>query len=171
MTNELRYSFHICRNLDSIFNLMVEFLSSTPTDCIAFAQDGDFIGGHLGTFGKKIKFTRKVMNSFFCKTDAPFSFVGKLNEDLTTSVVNGGRGGIFFTSTMASLKQTATQQAEGGLTDIYLSFGTYTKSFYSVMYAPSCIKVKLLNTKHKRLHHSVSWGNAVPKIIKASVRK
>ena len=31
--------------------------------------------------------------------------------------------------------------------------GTYVKSFYSVMYAPSCVKISTLGTSNKRIHY------------------
>ena len=67
---------------------------------------------------------------------------------------------------MNSIVQKETQSNAGGLTDIYLELGTYVKSFYSVIAAPSCVKVALMGDKQMRLHHAVTWKNAVPKIIR-----
>ena len=33
------------------------------------------------------------------------------------------------------------------------------------MYNPSSVKVYLMGESNKRLHHRVSWNNAVPKIL------
>lgn len=71
-----------------------------------------------------------------------------------------------LTCMITSLLQKETQSNAGGLTEIYLELGTYVKSFYSVMAAPSCIKVALMGDKQMRLHHAVTWKNAVPKIIR-----
>ena len=54
---------------------------------------------------------------------------------------------------------------------LYLDSGTYIKSFFSVMYAPSCVRVSAMGDKHKRLHHRVSWKNAAPHIIKEKHKK
>jgi hypothetical protein len=40
-----------------------------------------------------------------------------------------------------------------------------------VMAEPSCCKIKLMGTAHKRLHHKINWTNAVPKIIDEKFRK
>ena len=57
------------------------------------------------------------------------------------------------------------------MTDAYIDGGTYIKSFYTVMYGPSYAKVSMMNTTNKRLHHSISWSNAVPVIINEKHRK
>ena len=54
---------------------------------------------------------------------------------------------------------------------MYLEMGTYVKSFYTIMYAPSCVKMGLLGLSSKRLHHQVYWNNAVPKILEEKHKK
>ena len=111
------------------------------------------------------------MNSFFCKTDRPFKFVGTINEDVNAYVGLGAKGELFFTIGNISLNQADTQQNSGGLTDIYLDLGTYVKSFYTVICNPSCVKVRLMGDNHFRLHHMIQWNNAVPKIINEKYKK
>lgn len=36
------------------------------------------------------------------------------------------------------------QKNKGGMSDVYIDKGTYLKSFYSVMFAPSCVKIGLM---------------------------
>ncbi len=158
------------RELDEIFALMYSFLDTTGALSVAMAQGGDFIGG-VGNALTKKKFSRKAMNSWFCRTDRPFQFVGRINEDASTVALLGSRGGLFFTLTQIMLAQITTQKNKGGLTDIYLELGTYVKSFYSVMAMPSAITVRLMGDKHMRLHHSVSWNNCVPKILSEQLKK
>lgn len=155
-------------DLDRMFTILVEYLENTSITSIAFAQGGDHIGGYDG----KIKCKRKVMNSFICCVDRPFKFIGRINEDTTMYVRLGGLGKIFLTIMNIKLDQVDTQQNKGGLTDIYLDMGTYIKSFYSVIVCPSCVKVKAMSGgKCARLHHSVSWDNAVPCIIREELKK
>lgn len=111
------------------------------------------------------------MNAFFCKTDRPFKFFGRINEDVNAYVKLGSEGKLFMTLTAIGLVQTETQQSAGGLTDAYLELGTYVKSFYSVMYCPSCVRVGAMGNKDYRLHHQISWRNAVPKILDEKWRK
>jgi len=33
------------------------------------------------------------------------------------------------------------------------------------MFNPSSLKVAMLNSENKRIHHVINWENAVPKII------
>lgn len=69
------------------------------------------------------------------------------------------------------LGQKQTQKNSGGMTELYLDSGTYVKSFYSVMYAPSCVKISLMGASHKRIHHQVTWNNAAVKILNEKYRK
>ena len=43
-----------------------------------------------------------------------------------------------------ALNQKQTQKNKGGMTDIYMSQGTYVKSFYTVMMMPSSVKVGVM---------------------------
>lgn len=169
---EFDYEPKVIKNLDSIFSAFVTFIETTPTTTVAMAQGGDFIGGSGNRNGRNLYLSRKAMNSFFCATDRPFKFFGRINEDVTSYVTLGSTGSLFFTSNQVSLEQTQTQTNKGGLTEIYLDLGTYVKSFYSVLYRPSCVKVKAMGDRgNYRLHHAVNWSVAVPKILRESVKK
>jgi len=158
-------------NVDDIFIALLKFYKSIPAKSIAMSQNGDWIGGNQSGMAKKLALKRKCMNSFFCSTERPFEFMGRINEDVNAYTSLGAIGNVFFTIPNVSLKQTDTQTNEGGLTDIYLSQGTYVKSFYSVLFSPSSVKVSVLNTENARLHHRVSWNNAVPKILNEKYKK
>lgn len=161
-------------SLDAILEKLVEFSEATKAHSVAFSQGGDFIGGGNGTFVKKIQkgeFSRKVMNSFLFCVDRPIKFMGRINEDVNMYVEYGRRGYLFVTVPRLRLWQKETQQNAGGLTDIYLDLGTYVKSFYSVMYAPSCVKIADMGRNDRRIHHQISWRHAVPMILDESVKK
>lgn len=159
-----------CKNLDKVFDAMLDFLDQTGAYSVAFAQGGDFIGGATSQFWQK-KIHRKVMNSFFCRTDKPFKFLGSINEDVNAYVTLGQKGKLFFTISECMLVQTATQQSKGGLTDIYLDLGTYVKSFYSVICSPSCVKVHSMGVNYMRIHHKVEADKCYPKIINEKYKK
>jgi len=152
------------KNLDKVIIGMLEFYKKTTITTLAMAQAGDFIGGKDSQIMKN-QIKRKAMNTFLCSTDRPFKFLGRLNEDVTTYVNLGGKGLLFVTISNISITQNQHQSEKGGLTDVYLDYGTYVKSFFSVMYNPSCVKISEIGGKHKRIHHKVNWNNAVPKII------
>lgn len=158
------------KHLDRVFEDMLCFLETSDAAVVAFAQGGDFVGGlEGGTFTKGL--LRKAMNSLFCRTDRPIDFRGTMNEDVTTYTMLGSRGNLFFTFCSACIIQLPTQSLDGGMTDSYLETGTYVKTFYSVMAMPSCIKVSMMYTKHKRIHHRIDWECCVPKIINEKYRK
>lgn len=162
------------KNLDAVFNAMLKFYKSTPIKTIAMAQGGDFIGGRYSRAGEAVSTKRKAMNSFICDTQRRFSFIGRINEDVNTYVWRGSLGELFLQTSQVDLFQKPTQSNSGGMTDVYLDSGTYLKSFFTVIVAPSCVKINLMGnktTEFKRLHHSVRWRNAVPKIIDEHWRK
>lgn len=162
------------KNLDVVFKSFVNYLAKSNIKTIAFAQGGDFIGGKECNLIKKFNkgiIRRKAMNAFFFKTDNPIKFMGRINEDVNYYVTNGLKGDIIATHPMIRIEQLQTQSNTGGLTDIYLDMGTYVKSFYSVMYAPSCVKIHVMGVTDKRIHHRIKWNNAVPLILNESVKK
>lgn len=161
------------KRLNDVFNLMIECLNETNANTIAFAQGGDFIGG-AGSF-KDNTFKRKAMNSFVFRVNEDKSkdvlFVGRMNDDVNTYLSEGRVGKLFFQISNICLNQLRTQSNSGGNTEAYKEYGTYVKSFYSVMTAPSCCGIAMLGTTHKRIHHKISWNNAVPKIVDEKYKK
>lgn len=158
------------RSLDRVFDAMLDLLEDTGALTVAFSQGGDHLGGKSSAMWQQ-GYGRKAMNSFFVRTSRPVDFVGRLNEDVNAYCVLGSRGELFLTVPHVYLNQTPTQQTQGGMTEAYLSIGTYTKSFYTVMMAPSFVSIAAMGQTDKRLHHRIAWGNAVPKIVAPEVRK
>lgn len=158
------------KDFDAVVDCMLEFLETSGALTVAFAQTGDFIGGS-GSKVFKDKLARKAMNSFFCKTENKFDFIGRINEDVNTYVNLGSKGHLFFTVSDMSLDQTQTQANSGGMTELYLNAGTYVKSFFTVISNPSSVKLYTVGSSHKRIHHSINWDNAVPKIISSYYKK
>lgn len=171
ITGDWEYRAFSAKNLDALFSAYIEYMESSGIDTICFAQGGDFIGGENTQVRAGYEVSRKMMNLYFFSVDRPIEFVGTINEDLTSSITHGVTGGKILTNRMNSVTQKETQTNAGGLTDIYLEVGTYVKSFYSVMAAPSCVKVAVMGDNHARLHHEVTWKNAVPKIIRQELKK
>lgn len=54
----------LASNLDKVFSIFTDFLNSTPTQTICFAQGGDFMGGDESKYAQVSTLTRKAMNSF-----------------------------------------------------------------------------------------------------------
>ena len=164
----------LIKNLDNIIKYMLEFYINSGAKTIAMSQGGDFIGGEgskVASLEREGKFSLKVMNSFFCSTDRPFKFAGRINEDVNAYTELGNKGDLFITVPRIRLEQIQTQANSGGLTDIYLDLGTYIKSFYSVMYSPSCVKINEMGVSNKRLHHMVKWKYTCPQVISADYRQ
>ena len=177
---ELRYQSDLSgcyvkvrKTLDQILDCLIEFYISIPALSIAMSQGGDFIGGTYGTKAYP-KLLRKAMNTFICSTDRRFLFRSTFNEDVGTYVTLSRAGSLFFTVMQAKIVQLQTQSNAGGITDLYKAFGTYTKSFTTVMQQPSCVKIGTLGdprSPHYRIHHEINWNRTAPKILREEIRK
>jgi hypothetical protein len=162
-----------CNRIDDVLLNMIDLLDNTKSTTIALAQGGDCIGG-VSDFNR-INFLRKAMNSFLFKVNEDPKddciFIGRMNDDVNTYLTQGKIGKLFFQIAHVILIQKATQSNAGGNTEAYKEFGTYLKSFYSVMAAPSCCKITMMGTSHQRIHHKINWNNAVPKILHQRYKK
>ena len=158
------------KDINELFNLMINFLIKSGADTVALAQGGDYIGG-VGSKVWKDKLSRKAMNTFFCTTDRQFNFIGRINEDVNTYTSRAIKGNLFFTIANVMINQMATQTNAGGMTDVYLDSGTYVKSFFTIITSPSCTKISTMGNKFKRIHHKILWNKCTPKIINEKWKK
>ena len=159
------------KDANSIFYFLLEFYKSINCQTLALGQGGDYIGGKNSSSWTSVNLRRKAMNSFICSTERRFRFSGRVNEDVCAYIELGNRGVLFLTYPFLAIQQKETQKQSGGLTETYLEQGTYVKSFYTVMRNPSCVKIGLMGESHKRLHHSIDWDLAVPKILSEQWRR
>lgn len=171
MNDRYEYGIWKIANIELFFEATFDLLKTTPIDCIAWSQGGDFIGGAESVRAQSTKPWRKVMNVFFCDVERPFHFPARMNDDVTLFTVEGSKGKVFFTTPLLSCNHAPTQSTKGGITDLYLTAGTYVKSMYSVMMAPSAVVCTEMTSKHRRIHHNVLWDKAVPKIVHERWRK
>jgi len=111
------------------------------------------------------------MNVYFFSTKRRVEFIGRINEDVNAYVYMGNKGELVFQTNQMAINQHQTQSNSGGLTEFYLDGGTYVKSFYSVMFAPSCVTVSMMGSKHRRLHHRVKWNNTSSMIVPERFKK
>lgn len=168
--NENKLSYVSVKQFDRVCDLMIDFLRSSNADTVAFAQGGDYIGGRNGgLFEQRVK--RKAMNSLFCRTDKRIEFLGRRNSDVTAYCYHGSRGKLFFTIADIMLNQKQTQSIKGGVTDFYIQNGTYAKTFYTVMFCPSFVKVSIMGTTNPRIHHRINFAKGVPMILNEGWKK
>lgn len=170
--NEYINPHQIHKTIDRIFDEMICFLEKTGALAVCMSQGGDHIGG--AGAGNIPRLKRKAMNSFVCSTERPWVMTGRMNEDVNTYVNEGRRGSLFFTIHQAQVNQLATQANAGGMSGLYLDSGTYVKSFYSVMYAPSCVQIGTLGDPRSpsyRIHHKINWHKTAPKILREEYKK
>lgn len=157
-------------DINQLFDYMIDFLEVSGAITVAFAQGGDYIGGVESKVWKD-QLARKAMNTFFCKTARRFNFIGRINEDVNTYTTLAMRGALLFTTAKVMINQGTTQANTGGMTDVYLDSGTYVKSFFTIITAPSCTRISTMGNKFRRIHHKILWNNCCPKIINQKYKK
>jgi len=158
------------KNFDRVFEILIDFLNDSNADSVAIGQGGDLLGG-INNARWHQQLMRKAMNSFVVRTDRPITFIGRLNEDVNAYVTYGSRGKLFLTTVSVIIMPYETQSLSGGITETYLESGTYIKSFFSLMMNPSSVVIAPMGTTRPRLHHRISWNNAVPKILSPQHKK
>lgn len=165
-------SGYITSDFDQIIIALLDFYKISGAEAIAMAQGGDYIGGGES---KPISLLRKCMNSWICDVDKPLRFPGYMNEDVSLYTLEGRRGKLFFTVKQAMLTQEATQSSVGELSQLYKDVGTYVKSFYTILYAPSCVQIGFLKNNgtdiQGRIHHKINWHKACAKIVSSDWKK
>lgn len=152
---------------DNICEAYFRMLDSAPwLYCTAMSQGGDYIGGKESKLWKE-QHRWKAMNGTFHDVEKPYTCPGRINEDVNAYCCNGMRGKLFLTLAGVMLDQIPTQKAEGGMTEIYRSNGTWLKSMYSVMLCPSFISINTMGnfSETRRIHHRIEWKHAVPKVL------
>lgn len=154
-------------DFDSILTAYVDFYSKfDKLKILAFMQGGDFTAMSRGII------KRKAMNSMFFSTERRVEFKGRLNEDVNAYTRLNSLGDICVSFPMISVVVQRMTQHGSGLTDAYLNYGTYVKSFYSVMQCPSFIKVGVIRgMSHNRIHHDIDSDCGVTKIISSRYKK
>ena len=168
---QLNYRHKEIRSLDNVFEAMLRFYDKANCHVLAFAQGGDFIGGPQSGFSETIKLRRKAMNTLICSNKRKIQFVGRINEDVNAYTYLQQTGKIFFTVNQVVITQIQTQSNAGGMSDIYLANGTYVKSFYTLIFAPSCTQITRMGMYNTRLHHRINWDAAAPKILSEKYKK
>lgn len=154
------------KSLDLVLCKCLLFYNQSGAHSIAFAQGGDFIGAIDNGKGCYRFSRRKCMNTFFCSTLRPFKFIGAMNEDVNTYTTLGSHGCLFLTIPVFSITQKQSQAQSGGITDMYLRFGTYCKAFTTSMMMPSSVRVSMMQSNNPRIHHSINWKATVPCILR-----
>lgn len=172
VSKDLKLSSRKVLDFDSICNAMVTFLEESNADVVAFIQGGDLLGGWDRNLWKS-KVVRKAMQTFFFKVDNPIYFEGRFNDDVNMYLQQGKIGKLVMSIRDICLITEETQKVGGGITEMYQKYGTYVKSFYSIMLRPDCVKIWGMTSfsGNRRLHHIIDWDSAVPKIISSDFKK
>jgi hypothetical protein len=153
-------------NFDALFEAMCDFLALEQITCIAFGVEGDFIGGSGGKYRERIY--PNARNSFFCKTDQPFEFLGRVNEDVSTPAWHNTIGRLFMTILDVMVVLYDHEKNSGGSTEQYRKLNLFWNYFYPILYVPSAIK---MSDRTGKINKLVNYNAIVPKIINERWKK
>lgn len=159
-----------CNNLDKLFEAVVKYQNDTKITALSFGLSSDYLGGIKSKKYQEGMF-RKTMGTFFLRQDDINMFQMRMNDDITTCILNGMRGKLYYSIAFVQTETPPTQSMKGGMTDAYQDNGTYRKSFYSVLCCPSCVKIAMMGIKNYRIHHKISWNNCSPKLLNEKWKK
>lgn len=160
----------VVKDLDRLFDAMLDFMDTTPVAWLTFNLSSGYLGGSQNASYKK-GLVPKCMGSFLMRRDQRIYFRMRMNDDIITCVSTWMVGIPNYTVAKLQVSTPETQKMKGGMTDIYVDNGTYRKSFYSVMTNPSCEKVAKQGITHFRIHHQTAWENCAPKVLDEKWRK
>lgn len=157
------------KTLYYLINKSCEILDKVPfVSVVSLAQGGECVGGKKD-FYKKAKFKLKAMNFWFCSIKKPIEYAGIMNDDVNAGILLAKYG--HFSVQYGGIFIIQAMQKTGGMKDIYAEQSAmYQKAMFSVMLAPSFVKLQWLmnyagEKVTKRIYHNIQRKYAYPYIV------
>ena len=98
-------------------------------------------------------------------------FFGRMNEDVNTYTRLNSLGLVCISFPFIVIHQRASQTGNG-MSETYDKYGTYVKSFYSVIQNPAFTKISILQSPSSyRIHHNINHKYSDAKIISSKYKK
>lgn len=152
------------KQMDTVCEAMLKLLDAGIT-CAAFAVQGDMISG-LKQYRKGLIWQAK--NCFFCDTEKAFTFLGRINEDVTTPLRYNAVGKMFLTTMGVMIQMLPNEKNDGGSTEQYKASSLYWNFSYPLLMCPGAYKV---GVTAKGMNRRISHDNAHPKILSDTWKK
>lgn len=157
------------KNLEKIIDCCLNYYKKCKgITILAMCQGSDLRAIQTG------KVLRKAMNAFFCSVERRVYFNGTMNGDVNTYTRYNQLGYVFMSLPNVHLNQLPTQTG-GAVTGNYLKYGTYGKTFYSVMQCPTFVKVSTFSKGFRmsafRIHHKITSRYGYAKILSDKYKK
>lgn len=153
-------------DINKVLTLYVDYYEKhSQIKILAMMQGADITGIVNG------RPLRKTMNTLICSTDRRVVFNGRINEDVNSYTRGNQLGELFISFPHVTIHQRASQTGNG-MSKTYEKFGTYTKSFYSVIQCPSFVKISVLQSPTSyRIHHNINTRLGVTKVLSSMYKK
>lgn len=155
-------------NFDWLIDTYIQFMQSSNSMCLSFANDGSFIGGaEVVTSGKMLE-RRSCHTIFLRDTSKEFEWKFAVNEDYVSSLLYANVGKLMFTLPFVQRNISGMNDRQEGMHDLYESTTEFQRAFYNVIACPWTCTV----TEYKN-HFVVRTdkNTAYPKIVSSKYRR
>lgn len=157
------------KTLCKIIDQCCKMLDEIPfVSVVSMAQNGEAVSG-TEDFYRKSKFKLKAMNFWMCDINKPVEYSGIMNDDVNAGILLNKYG--HFSVQYGGVFIQQAQQSSGGMKDIYAEQSAmYQKAMFSVMLAPSFVKLNFLpcyagGARSKRIYHNIMRKYAYPYVV------
>lgn len=157
------------KSLEKLIDIYCDILDKVPyVSVMSLAQNGETVAG-TEEFYKKSKFKLKAMNYWFCDVNKPVEYAGIMNDDVNAGILLSKYGN--FSVQYGGVVIQQAQQKSGGMKDIYAEKSAmYQKAMFSIMLAPSFVKLNYLHCyagggDSSRIYHNIQRKYAYPYIV------
>ena len=152
------------KDIEKAFELYINYMEQTKIVCLAFGNEGGYIGGVNGKFAKG--YGRTTNQAMIFRSESNIQFLGTQNEDLNIVFRNFDK--LFIELYLVSILTPVRASNSGGNSTDYNTAGMYVNNFYSVIVNPSCCI--LIVSGHKVILRK-SENKFCPKIISGDYKK
>ena len=153
------------KDFNKVIKEYLKIFNHNKVKCVAFGNNGGYIGGVNGKF-KKV-FGRTCNQAMIFKT-SDIKFLGTQGEDFNICYEYGKRGDVFLEIYLVSNTTPKRGTNEGGNKEDYDSSSLYVSCFYSIILAPNCCKI--VKTKDTFILKR-NWNRFVPVILNERYKK
>ena len=159
----------VVKNLDELFEAMLEVFKSPKVKSVSALSQGDYIGGAAS---KGFNQCVRVCNqAFFLMTERRVDFIASMNEDICSCLTYGMRGDLFLglNGTMFLAEPIGNNTKMGnGMSEFYKKLEPFARSFIGVIVRPDCV---VSESTDDSFRIKVKWDYAVPKILNERYKK
>lgn len=140
-------------DINSVISCYFDFAINSNIACLGFGKDNFYFGGFKDLANGNAVKRRSVSNFFLRNRKYEINWCMPM-EDFSTAIKYGGYGCFFFTAPQVKItvkpqytQKNSDKTSKNGMIDFYANTNAFTRTFYSIMIRPDCIKAALCKDK------------------------